>query len=583
MSTVHFIAKALWSKNLRMRLSLLVVLLCGGLWVCINLFLPILLKQLTDSMANKSSHLHLLTAIPLLYGLSWTFGRGLMRFQVHMVTKISERFILWITKRKINQLFSSNLTSHQSASLGETTHLVELAQESIPKILEGLLCHLGPILLEVLCSVYVITVFCPKKYALLVVVGMVLYFFFLFITTPWVNQLQKRLNEKNAKFFSYLADSLTNFEVIKSLGYESGRFSQGETLLKEKEKVATIVSFKIERLSFFQFMIIGLLFSSTIMMAAHDVAAKQITMGDFILLSTYLLQFSFPMSYMGHILQGVRRAITGLEPLIKNIPVPWEKEDSQPVVSFAKWQPPAIGLSFKNVSFSFGNHRPILKDVTFTIKPGQKIGIVGPSGSGKTTLARLLLRTYEPCFGRITLGDQDLALWAKDSIHQTIGIVPQEALLFNDTIYENLVYGASPSEKESVDAWLDAVGLGAYISHLPQGIYTAVGERGSQLSGGERQRIGIARALLRKRSLYIFDEAMSALDAETEKKIMHNIDRMRGDATRIFVSHRLTSITTADQIFVLQNGKIIEQGHHDALLLKEGVYTSLWNCQQDQL
>lgn len=405
---------------------------------------------------------------------------------------------------------------------------------------------------------------------------LVCYTVFSIIGTSWSAQVQRINNEKHFNAQSRIVDSLLNFETVKYFSNQAYEKQETDKLLQEVEDASTKKHVVTESVHLGQGIVIGIGLIVLTWLSGNSVIQGTMNVGDFVLINGYLLQFVQPLSWFGYILRKMRKGLTDLENIFNMLHL-------QPEVSNA---PSAIDLkitkaevTFDHVSFGYDPSRTILRDVSFHVPAGKHLGIVGPSGAGKSTIARLLFRFYDVNKGAILINNHDIRTVSQKSLQKVIGIVPQDTVLFNNTLYYNIAYGRPGATSEEINEAAHLAHLDGFIKLLPDGLQTIVGERGLKLSGGEKQRVAIARVLLKKPLIYLFDEATSALDSKTEREIQKNLEEISAGSTTIIIAHRLSTVIHADNIIVLDHGSIVEHGTHQQLLAHNGVYARLWKKQ----
>jgi len=385
-------------------------------------------------------------------------------------------------------------------------------------------------------------------------------------------------NEKRSQASARILDSLLNFETVKYFQNKDYDYEQCNTCLHEQEKagIAKYFSETIVQLGQSIIIGIGLMYLTTI--SGNAVIAGKMNIGDFILINGYLLQFVIPLNHIGYILHQVRNGLNHMKKALDLIALKPEIQDNP--VHAIKMNIKKPEINFENVSFGYNTKRKILKGISFTVPAGKTVAIIGPTGSGKSTVIRLLFRFYDVTHGKILVNGHDLRNISQKSLHSAIGIIPQDTILFNNTIYYNIAYGCPSASKKDVEEAIKLSKLDNFIKSLPEGYNTEVGERGLKLSGGEKQRVAIARAILKQPKIFLFDEATSSLDVQTEQDIQHSIKKISTQSTTLIIAHRLSTIVHADEILVLSKGLIAERGNHQSLLNLNGLYTSLWKQQE---
>lgn len=395
----------------------------------------------------------------------------------------------------------------------------------------------------------------------------------------WSTAAQRIANEKNLQAGARVVDSLLNFETVKYFCNQKFEYEQTDRILKERENAATNYHITTELIHLGQGLVLGVGLITLTWMTGNNVIKGNMNVSDFILVNGYLLQFVTPLSWFGYILRKIRKGLTDMEAVFNILQLKPEITDAPHALDLVIEN---ATISFDHVSFGYDSRRPILKDVSFVVPAGQTVAIVGSTGSGKSTIARLLFRFYDVSEGSILINGHDIRSITQESLQKIMGIVPQDTVLFNNTLYYNIAYGNPNCPPEDVEKAVQLAHLDSFIKRLPDGLNSMVGERGLKLSGGEKQRVAIARVLLHNPKIYIFDEATSALDTHTEQEIQKNLEEISSDSTTLIIAHRLSTVTYADTIIVLEHGSIAEQGSHKELLKKNGLYAKLWEKQAQE-
>jgi ATP-binding cassette subfamily B protein len=411
-----------------------------------------------------------------------------------------------------------------------------------------------------------------------VVVTIGLYVWFTFAVTEWRVKIRKIMNDQDTDANQKAIDSLLNFETVKYFGAEKWEADRYDVAMQKYQDAAIKTNYSLAFLNFGQALIITAGLVGVMVMAAIGVQNGTLTVGDFVLVNAYMIQITMPLNFLGTVYREIRQALIDMGDMFELLEQPAEVND-KPDANVLKVQ--GGGVSLKDVHFGYDPERTILNGVTLDVLPGQTVAIVGSSGSGKSTIGRLLFRFYDVVSGALTIDGQDVRDITQESLHAQIGVVPQDTVLFNDTVHYNIKYGRPTATEEEIIAAAKAAKIHEFIISLPDGYETTVGERGLKLSGGEKQRVGIARTLLKNPPILLLDEATSALDTETEMEIQAELKEMAEGRTVITIAHRLSTIADADLIVVLEAGKIVEQGTHDALLAANGRYAHLWNRQSE--
>jgi len=415
-------------------------------------------------------------------------------------------------------------------------------------------------------------------FAAVIFATILVYITFTFSVTDWRVRVRREMNERNTEANSKAVDALLNFETVKYFANEEYEAQRYDTSLQAYERAAVKSDTSLAALNLGQATIIATGLVGIMILAARGVAAAQMTIGDFVLVNAYLVQLYTPLSFLGVVYRNIKQSLTDIEQMTALLAVKPEIEDrpGAPALIVGRGT-----LAFRRVNFRYDVRRPILSDIDFRVPAGSQIAIVGPSGAGKSTIARLLFRFYDVEAGAIEIDGQDIREVTQESLRRAIGVVPQDTVLFNDTIYYNITYGRPGATREDVEEAARHAHIHDFIIALPDGYRTMVGERGLKLSGGEKQRVAIARVILKAPKILVFDEATSALDTKTEREIQASLAEISANRTTLVIAHRLSTVVEADEILVLDNGHIIERGRHRELLLRRGVYAAMWARQQE--
>jgi ATP-binding cassette subfamily B protein len=462
---------------------------------------------------------------------------------------------------------------------GGLSRSIERGTKGIESVLRYSLFNIIPTSIEVVLVIAILWFVYGVLFAATILITMLAYTIYTLLISQWRISFARQMNQSDNVASSRAIDSLLNFETVKYFcneDYEAQKFD--EALIKYEE-LATKTTNSLSILNIGQDIIISL--GLVVLMACSSIAIDQgkMSAGDLIMINTYLFQLSIPLSMLGFAYREIKGALISMEDMFQLLNIPSEVSDA-PNATILKISNSAI--AFKNVSFSYNKERLILHNINFTIQGGKTLAIVGASGAGKSTISRLLFRFYDVIDGRITIDGQDIRYITQQSLRKAIGIVPQDTVLFNDTVYYNIAYGNSGASYDEVITAAKNAHIHEFISHLPEGYNTMVGERGLKLSGGEKQRIAIARTVLKNPAIYIFDEATSSLDTKTEKLIQESLKEISSHHTTLIIAHRLSTIINADEIIVINNGCIVERGNHKALLKQKGYYAELWHKQKEE-
>jgi len=473
-----------------------------------------------------------------------------------------------------------SLRFHLERRTGGLSRIIERGTKGIEAIVRFTILNTAPTVLEFALTAGALWLSFDWRYALIVSATVGLYTWFTVKASDWRIAIRKEMNDSDNEANSHAIDSLLNFETVKYFSNEAMEAQRFDKSMALYEKAAVKTWFSLGWLNFGQTVIFSVGMAVMMTLAAWEVIAGNKTIGDFVLVNALLIQLSIPLNFIGFIYREVRQGLFDLEQMFSLLDV------RQDIIDTPHAKPLKIsgaGLNFENVHFAYEPSRPILKGINFTVKPGQKIAIVGPSGAGKSTISRLLFRFYEVGSGTITIDGQNIADVTQESLRAAIGIVPQDTVLFNDTIAYNIRYGNMQATMEELKQAAELAQIADFIEKLPEGYHTMVGERGLKLSGGEKQRIAIARTILKDPSILLLDEATSALDTATEREIQTALSQVSRGRTTLVIAHRLSTIIDADEILVLKAGRIVERGHHEALLAHGGLYASMWARQREAI
>ena len=583
------VIKQLWPflLSFKGRVVLAMVLLIGA--KVANVWVPIALKYIVDSLdpsLQGSSTQGQVTAM-LTLPLAMLLAYGVLRFSSVFFSelrdavfgRVAERTLSDVALSVFKHLHRLDLEFHLSRRTGGLTRDIERGTSGISFLLRSVVFSVVPILIEVAMVAAVLFVKFDPVFALITIGSVVAYVGFSVWVTEWRTEFVRTANLKDSAANSKAIDSLLNFETVKYFNNESYEANRYADSLAERENAKVKNHLSLATLNSGQALIIAGSITLMMVLASQRVISGDMTLGDLAMVNAFMIQVFIPLNILGFVYREIKRCLADVESMFKLLNASPRVKDAEDAIDLPE---KADGLSFDHVDFAYHEDRPILKNVNFVVQPGEKVAIVGPSGAGKSTIGRLLFRFYEPLQGAITIGEKNIASVTQESLRKALGVVPQDTVLFNDTLLENIRYGRPEATQEEVEAAAEHAYLKSFIKSLPKGYQTQVGERGLKVSGGEKQRIAIARTILKNPRILLFDEATSSLDSESEKAILKALKKVAANKTTIIIAHRLSTIVDADRILVLKDGKIVEQGNHAALLEKKGEYAKLWQMQQHE-
>ncbi|MEQ1629269.1 MAG: ABC transporter ATP-binding protein/permease [Gallionella sp.] len=544
-----------------------------------NVTIPLALKQIIDAL--DSSHAVLVVPVFLIvgYGLLRLFSTLFGELRDAVFAKVTQRAIRRVALQVFEHLHSLSLRFHLDRQTGGVSRDIERGTRGIGFLLNFTLFNILPTLLEIV----LVAIILLKKYnawfAIITFITLVAYIIFTLFITEWRMVVRRTMNDLDSKANTRAIDSLLNYETVKYFGNEAYEARRYDHNMEHWEQAAVRNQTSLALLNAGQSVIIAIGITALMLLAAQEVVSGKMTIGDLVLVNVFMLQLYMPLHFLGFVYREIRHSLADMEKMFRLLHEHKEVADAPDASVLQVGQ---ASVRFTDVNFSYAPDRQILHDVSFEIPAGHTIAVVGASGAGKSTLSRLLFRFYDVSQGSIQINGQDIRSVTQTSLRAAIGIVPQDTVLFNDTIYYNIAYGRPEASREEVIAAAQAAHIHSFIESLPQGYESTVGERGLKLSGGEKQRVAIARAILKNPAMLIFDEATSALDSHSEKAIQGELRSIAQNRTTLVIAHRLSTVVDADQILVMGQGRIIERGTHAELLEQHGAYEYLWNLQKQE-
>ena len=578
--------KILWPYLLEYRIRVLIALGCLILAKVANVLGPYLLKLIVDALnAEHSSALNNTTviAVPLAlivcYGLA-RFANVLMgEVRDTVFGRITERAMRRIGLKVFRHMHELDLDFHLNRQTGGLSRDIERGTSSISFLMRFFVFNIFPTLAEIIMITGILFYNYGISFALITLVAVAAYVFFSIVATEWRTQFIREANQADSASNTRAIDSLLNYETVKYFSNEEFEAQRYDHELEQWEQARRKNRLSLFTLNAGQAFIIAAATTSMVWLAATQVSRGEMTIGDFVAVNSYMMILFLPLNFLGFVYREIKGSMANIEKMFELLAVQPKVID---IANAAELRCKDGHIQFDGVSFDYRADRSILKDISFNVTAGSKVAVVGASGAGKSTLVKLLFRFYDTTAGSIKIDGQDISQVSQHSLRDAIGIVPQDTVLFNDTLFENVRYGRPQASDSEVEEAIRLAHLKDFIEELPQGRDTLVGERGLKLSGGERQRVAIARTLLKRPSILVFDEATSSLDSQSERAILNAINEISSNHTSLAIAHRLSTVVDADTIIVMDHGRIIEQGNHQQLLEQQGHYSELWRLQKNE-
>ncbi len=567
-------------NDLKIRVVVAMVLLVAS--KIVTVLTPYAFKYATDSLAGKGDMAAALLASALFMVIAYGFGRIMMVVFAQMrdavFAKVGQRAVRDLSTETFRHLHNLSLKFHLERRTGGLSRIISRGINGVDSVLRFSLFNTFPTALEIALVAGVLAWSFGWIYALIILVTVAAYIAFTYWATEWRISIRRTMNEADTDAGGKAIDSLLNFETVKYFGNESHEATRYDKAMETYERASIKTWESLAVLNAGQAIIYSIGLTIVMVLAAQGIARGTNSIGDFVMINTLMVQLYMPLNFIGSSYREIKQGLIDVEGMLKILSVSQDvrdKDGAKPFVA-AKGE-----IVFDHVSFAYDAERPILKDVSFVVPAGKTVAIVGPSGAGKSTISRLLYRFYDVTGGNILVDGQNIADVQQVSLRAAIGMVPQDTVLFNDTIRYNIAYGKPGSTEEEIVAAAKMAQIHDFILSLPKGYEALVGERGLKLSGGEKQRVSIARTILKGPPILVLDEATSALDTFTEQDIQDALKRVSKDRTTLVIAHRLSTVVDADEIIVLDEGRIVERGSHAGLLRKKGLFARMWNRQQE--
>ncbi|KAJ55653.1 metal ABC transporter permease [Actibacterium mucosum KCTC 23349] len=582
--TLRKVAPYLWPAHMpwvkrRVVLAMIALFLAKAVTVAMPLVYKAAVDALTGQGTTDAAWMLGMGAVGLTvaYGVARLMTSGFQQLRDAIFAKVAQRALRQLALQTFTHIHRLSMRYHITRKTGGLSRIIERGVKGVEFLLRFLLFSIGPLILELAMVAVIFFVLFDVWYLAVVAVTVILYVRFTFSVTEWRVKIRRQMNDLDTDANQKAIDSLLNFETVKYFGAEKREAERYDSAMEGYEAAAIRTSYSLALLNFGQAALITGGLIAVMVMAAQGVQAGDLTVGDFVMVNAYMLQITQPLNFLGTVYREIRQSLVDMGEMFDLLAQPAEVQDKPDAGALAV---KGGAVELRDVVFGYDDARPILKGVSISVPAGGSVALVGASGSGKSTIGRLLFRFYDVGNGALLIDEQDVRDVTQDSLHAAIGVVPQDTVLFNDTIYYNIAYGRPEATRAEVEEAAKAAKIYDFVQGLPDGFDTKVGERGLKLSGGEKQRVGIARTILKNPAILLLDEATSALDSETEAEIQHELAAMGQGRTVLSIAHRLSTIVEADEIVVLHEGVVAERGTHAELLAANGRYGALWHRQQ---
>ena len=581
LKTFKLLFPFLWPNkrsDLRKRVSL--ALICLILAKVASVYTPLILGRSVDSLTELSSGINLLMLIPIAliisYGVARIASLTFEGMRDALFSKVSQHAIREVSLTIFKHLHSLSLQFHLNRQTGALSKFIDRGTKGIDFLLRYVIFNVVPTFIEIILVSIILLNLYGYFYALITIITITIYVILTFIITQWRVQFRRDMNSADNSVSTKMIDSLLNFETVKYFNNENHEFNRLDVSLKKYELAANKSRHSLSLLNIAQIIVIMSGITIMLVMTAFGIRSNDISIGGFVVINAYMLQLYQPLNFLGSVYREIQQSLVDMENMFNLLDEKSKVKDSLKQLKINS----KTEIKFSNISFGYDERRTVIKDISFEVPNGKKVAIVGPTGAGKSTISRLLFRFYDPTNGSIYINDENINSISQHSLRKIIGVVPQDTVLFNDTIHYNISYGDPKASEDDIINAAKNADIHNFVISLPDGYETIVGERGLKLSGGEKQRVAIARTFLKNPKILFFDEATSALDSITEKEIQKNLENMSKDKTTLIIAHRLSTAAYADNIIVLDKGSIIEQGSHNYLLDLKGKYFEMWEKQK---